>query len=62
MLVKLNERDEGELPMERRLIQVENLPDQAGIAAALRRAFVARPAPPECDDDQYFQDLLNRLH
>ncbi len=62
MSVKFNERDESELPMERRLIQVENLPDQAGIAAALRRAFAAHPVPAECDDDQYFQDLLKQLH
>jgi hypothetical protein len=47
--------------MERRIIRVESLPDQAGIAAALRRAFVA--GPPETDEsDSMFEDLLRRLH
>lgn len=62
MLAKLNERDESELPVERRIIQVEDLPDQAGIAAALRSAFAARPLPAERDDDYDFQELLNRIN
>jgi hypothetical protein len=47
--------------MERRIIRVENLPDQAGIAAALRRAFAAGPADRD-DCDRLFDDLLERLH
>ena len=47
--------------MERRIIHVESLPDQAGIAAALRRAFCAGP-PAEDDADRMFEDLLKRLH
>lgn len=47
--------------MDRRVIRVENLPDQAGIAAALRRAFAAGP-PDEDDLDRLFGDLLKRLH
>ena len=46
--------------MERRLIRVETLPDQAGIAAALRRAFAAGPQP--CEDDDPFAELLKQLH
>jgi AcrR family transcriptional regulator len=47
--------------MERRIIRVECLPDQAGIAAALRRAFAAGPIE-EGDSDRLFDDLLQRLH
>jgi hypothetical protein len=48
--------------MERQLIRVDGLPDQAGIAAALRRAFAAGP-PPECfEEDDPFAELLKRLH
>ena len=47
--------------MERRIIHVESLPDQAGIAAALRRAFAAGPVA-EDDSDRLFDDLLKRLH
>ena len=47
--------------MERRVIRIESLPDQAGIAAALRRAFAAGP-PKEDDSDRMFDDLLSRLH
>ena len=45
--------------MDRRIIRVENLPDQAGITAALRRAFAAGPL---AEDDRMFEDLLRRLH
>lgn len=49
--------------MERRIIQVGNMPDQAGIAAALRRAFAERPAPAPClDDDDVFAALLKQIH
>ena len=48
--------------MDRRVIRVETLPDQAGIAAALRRAFAAGPAPEEEDCDRLFGDLLKRLN
>lgn len=47
--------------MERRVIRVECLPDQAGIAAALRRAFAAGPSE-EDESDRLFEDLLRRLH
>ncbi len=47
--------------MDRRIIRVENLPDQAGIAAALRRAFATVPAEAD-DNDWMFDDLLKRLH
>jgi hypothetical protein len=47
--------------MDRRIIHVESLPDQAGIAAALRRAFAAGQ-PREDDCDRMFEDLLRRLH
>ena len=51
----------AELGMERRIIRVECLPDQAGIAAALRRAFTAGPIE-ESDSDRLFGELLKRLH
>ena len=51
----------AELHMERRIIRVESLPDQAGIAAALRRAFAAGPLDAK-DTDAMFDDLLKRLH
>jgi len=47
--------------MERRVIRVECLPDQAGIAAALRRAFAAGQQDDD-DTDRMFEDLLERLH
>ena len=47
--------------MDRRIIRVESLPDQAGIAAALRRAFSAGQKN-EDDSDLMFEDLLKRLH
>jgi hypothetical protein len=50
-----------EVHMDRRIIHVENLPDQAGIAAALRRAFAAGP-PREEDSNRLFDDLLRRLN
>jgi hypothetical protein len=51
----------AELHMERRIIRVESLSDQAGIAAALRRAFAAGPIE-DNDSDRLFEDLLKRLH
>jgi len=62
MSIESNKRGEGKHPMERQLIQVENLPDQAGIAAALRRAFAARLVPAACDADEPFAELLKRIH
>jgi hypothetical protein len=47
--------------MDRRVIRVECLPDQAGIAAALRRAFAAG-ALNEDESDRMFDDLLRQLH
>jgi hypothetical protein len=44
--------------MDRRLIQVDLTPTQAGITAALRRAFEAAAAEP-CT---HFDDLLRRLN
>lgn len=47
--------------MDRRLIRVEFPPAQAGIAAALRRAFEGPPV----DSDEFDRDLkalLARLH
>ena len=47
--------------MDRRLIRVEFPPAQAGIAAALRRAFQAGPVSVDrCDRE--FDDLLARLN
>ena len=45
--------------MDRRIIQVDLTPTQAGITAALRRAFQAAAAEP-CGHD--FDDLLRRLN
>ena len=45
--------------MDRRLIQVDLTPTQAGITAALRRAFQAA-ATESCSHD--FEDLLRRLN
>jgi hypothetical protein len=47
--------------MDKRVIRVESLPDQAGIAAALRRAFAAGSNREE-DSDRLFGDLLRQLH
>ena len=63
MTVKSNEDAAGTIPMERRIIQVENLRDQAGIAAALRRAFVERSEPARCGDaDDDFAALLKQIN
>ena len=52
----------SEQNVERRIIQVGNLPDQAGIAAALRRAFAERSAPSRFNDVDPFADLLKQIH
>lgn len=44
---------------ERRIIRVDGLPDQANIAALLRRAFAAARQE-QTDGD--FADLLDRIH
>ena len=46
--------------MDRRVIRVDFPPAQAGIAAALRRAFTAPRGEEPCH--QPFEDLLRRLH
>ena len=51
--------------MERQVIQVEILHDQAGITAALRQAFVQRQVPAQCaeeDDINHFAALLRKIH
>jgi hypothetical protein len=45
--------------MDRRVIRVDMSPTQAGITAALRRAFMAAATEP-CDRD--FAELLRRLN
>jgi hypothetical protein len=50
--------DERRSP-DRRPIRVDHLPDQAGLAAMLRRAFAAGD---QRDSDSEFADLLARLH
>ena len=62
MSLKLKSAAAGEDQMERRVIRVDNLPDQAGIAAALRRAFADRPIAPCVDDDDPFAALLKQIH
>ena len=44
---------------DRQIIRIDGLPDQAGIAAALRRAFAAGRKD---DSDRDFADLLQRLN
>lgn len=61
MAIKANIKEADKLGMERRVIRIESLPDQAGIAAALRRAFTAG-SPRQDDSDRMFEDLLRRLH
>ena len=62
MSIESNKEAKGKHAMERRLIRVDNLPDQAGIAAALRRAFAQTPTP-ACDNDyDPFAELLKRIH
>ena len=62
MSIESNEDAAGKHPMDRRLIRVDDLPDQAGIAAALRRAFADRPAPDRFDEEDPFAELLKRIH
>ena len=50
---------EPERTGDRRLIQIDAFPDQAGIAAALRRAFAAGR---QDESDRDFADLLERLN
>ena len=45
--------------MDRRIIRVDTTPTQAGITAALRRAFEAAVTEPRAPD---FADLLRRLN
>lgn len=57
----MRDANEQDLPMngDRRIIRIDGLPDQAGIAAALRRAFAAGR---QDDSDRDFAELLERLH
>ena len=48
--------------LERRMIRVDILPEQAGIAAALRRAFEERPVTARIDDGDPFEALLKQIH
>jgi hypothetical protein len=61
MSFKLSDKAAGGDPMERRIIRIDMVVDQAGIAAALRRAFADRPAA-ACADDDMFGALLKQLH
>jgi hypothetical protein len=61
MASKADLKEAAELHMDRRVIRVESLPDQAGIAAALRRAFVAGSSERD-EAEALFDDLLRRLH
>ena len=62
MAMKL-EREDVSVPdltaLDRRIIQVDVAPTQAGITAALRRAFEAAASEP-CDRD--FAELLRKLN
>ena len=49
----------GTIPMERRIIQVENVADQAGIAP--RFGAPSGPAPPDPCDDDVFAGLLKQF-
>ena len=57
--MKVDLKDRGDNHGDRRLIRIDGVPDQAGIAAALRRAFAAGRQD-DCDRD--FADLLDRLN
>ena len=60
MAMSAHKEAADELGMERRIIRVDSLPDQAGIAAALRRAFSA--GCQQDDELRDFDELLKRLH
>ncbi|MEO7814620.1 MAG: hypothetical protein ABIR87_04160 [Sphingomicrobium sp.] len=62
MSIEFTQEATGEDHMERRIIRVDNLPDQAGIAAALRRAFAERPVLACFDDNDPFAALLKQIH
>ena len=63
MSFKFKKDAANDLHAGRQLIRVDNAPDQAGIAAALRRAFVAGPVP-ICFEDELdpFAALLKQIH
>ena len=62
MSIENTEKVTGAKHMERRIIRVDNMADQAGIAAALRRAFAERPMPVRFDDSDPFDALLKQIH
>lgn len=63
-LMSIESKDEAaaEIIVERRIIHIGSMPDQAGITAALRRAFAERPLPDCLDDDDPFEQLLKQIH
>ena len=62
MASKAHHEAAAEPNMERRIIRVEGLPDQAGIAAALRRAFAAAPGEDDSPFERELKQLLQRLN
>lgn len=62
MSVEIKAEAAGADHMERRVIRVDNLLDQVGIAAALRSAFTERPIAACRDDEDPFEALLKQLH
>jgi len=62
MSLEFLEQAAGNDSMERRIIRVDMLSDQAGIAAALRRAFADRPLIACNDEDDMFAALLKQIH
>ena len=62
MSIENREKATGEDSMERRLIRIDNLPDQAGIAAALRSAFADGPVPVLREELDPFAALLKQIH
>lgn len=61
MSFDLTVEDSGEDRMERHVIRVDSLLDQAGITAALRRAFAERLDPSCFEDRDPFSDLLKQI-
>ena len=62
MSIESKDEAAAEIIVERRIIQIDSMPDQAGITAALRRAFAERPLSDCLDDDDPFEQLLKQIH